>query len=96
MFYLYNDFAIGLQKKHYKIKSLEESIEIAPISTAAAEIFGMLKAELEKEGIRLDDFDLVLATCALAHNLTLVTNNTKHFERIAGLKLENWTVDEQM
>ena len=74
-----------------KIKSLGESIEVAPITTAAAEIFGMLKADLEKEGARLDDFDLTVAACALAHNLTLVTNNTKHFERIEGLKLENWT-----
>jgi len=36
------------------------------------------------------DFDLAIAACALAHNLTLVTNNTDHFGRIAGLKLVNW------
>jgi predicted nucleic acid-binding protein len=59
---------------------------------AVAETFGMLKADLEKIGIRLDDFDLAIAACALANNLILVTNNTKHFERIEGLKQENWTI----
>lgn len=78
-----------------KIKSLGQSMEVTPISLAVAEIFGMLKADLEKDGIRLDDFDLAVAACALAHNLTLVTNNTKHFERIEGLKLENWTLAQE-
>lgn len=75
-----------------KIKSLGQSIEVATITMVVAEIFGMLKADLEKVGIRLDDFDLAIAACALANNLILVTNNTKHFERIEGLKLENWTI----
>jgi predicted nucleic acid-binding protein len=51
----------------------------------------MLKASLEKSGNRLDDFDLTIASCALAHNLTLVTNNLKHFSRIEGLKIANWS-----
>jgi predicted nucleic acid-binding protein len=38
----------------------------------------------------LDDFDLILAACALAHDLVLVTNNVKHLQRIQGLKFENW------
>jgi len=40
----------------------------------------------------LDDFDLIIASCAMAHNLTLVTNNVVHFSRIDGLRLTNWTV----
>ena len=52
----------------------------------------MLKANLEKSGARLDDFDLIVASCAMAHNLMLVTNNVRHFQRIEGLKLTNWTV----
>jgi predicted nucleic acid-binding protein len=47
---------------------------------------------LEKSGTRLDDFDLTIASCELAHNLTLVTNNLKHFSRIEGLKITNWSV----
>ena len=73
-----------------KIKTLEQSFEILPTGQETAEIFGRLKARLELDGNRLDDFDLINASTALTHNLVLVTNNEKHFERIEGLKLENW------
>ncbi|MEQ1635887.1 MAG: type II toxin-antitoxin system VapC family toxin [Methylococcales bacterium] len=73
-----------------KIKMLEQSIEIIPIGVESTEIFGILKAQLELAGNRLDDFDLLIASCAISHNLTLVTNNIKHFQRIEGLKLVNW------
>ncbi|MFH1481144.1 MAG: hypothetical protein ABIG67_07740 [Pseudomonadota bacterium] len=39
----------------------------------------------------MDDFDLILASCALANNIILVTNNVKQFKGIKGLKLANWT-----
>ena len=59
------------------------------------EVFGRLKADLEKAGSPLDDFDLIIASCAIAHNLILVTNNAKHFKRITGLTHTNWTVDPE-
>jgi tRNA(fMet)-specific endonuclease VapC len=74
-----------------KIKTLEFSFEIIPISEESAEIFGITKAELEKAGLTLDDFDLIIASCALTNNLVLVTNNVRHFKRIEGLRLINWT-----
>ena len=74
-----------------KIKTLEISFQIIPISEESAEIFGMIKAQLEKAGSPLDDFDLIIASCALSNNLMLVTNNVRHFQRIEGLKLTNWT-----
>lgn len=74
-----------------KIKTIEEAIEIVPLARESAEVFAMLKANLQKAGTPLDDFDLILAACALAHDLVLVTNNIKHFKRIEGLRLANWT-----
>ncbi len=74
-----------------KIKNIENSIEIIPLGKESVETFGKYKAKLEKAGVPLDDFDLILASCALAHNLVLVTNNVKHFQRIEGLKITNWT-----
>lgn len=62
-----------------KIKTLEAALEIIPTEASSSEIFGMLKSKLEKKGQGLDGFDL-----------TFVTNNQKHFQRIEGLKLENW------
>lgn len=76
-----------------KVKHIEAALEVIPLGIESAEVFAMLKADLEKSGAPLDDFDLVLAACALSHGLTLVTNNVKHFKRIDGLKLENWTRD---
>ena len=73
-----------------KIKTIEKALEIAPLGEEIIEIFGREKARLEMTGTALDDFDLILGCCALAHNLTLVTNNVRHFKRIGGLKLANW------
>jgi len=73
-----------------KIKNLENVMEIIPVGEEIAEIFGREKVRLEKQGIPLDDFDLAVGCCALAHNLTLVTNNVRHFKRIEGLQVTNW------
>jgi tRNA(fMet)-specific endonuclease VapC len=56
----------------------------------AAEQFGRLKANLRREGRLIGDIDLFIAGVALRHGLTVVTNNTGHFERIPELPLENW------
>lgn len=73
-----------------KIKTLENTLEILPVDQKNVDIFGKQKAHLGKKGTPLDDFDLILGCCALSHNLILVTNNTKHFKKIDGLKLTNW------
>lgn len=78
-----------------KIKRLESELDIIPIGREQTEIFGIHKAKLEESGTPLDDFDLALASCALSQNLVLVTNNVKHFNRIEGLKIENWTEDSE-
>jgi predicted nucleic acid-binding protein len=78
-----------------KIKRIGDAIEIISLGRDSAEISAMLKAELEKAATPLDDFDLILAACALSHNLILVTNNVKHVKRIQGLKLENWTREKR-
>lgn len=74
-----------------KIKALEEEWETIPIGQDCTEIFGLNKSDLEKDGTPLDDFDLIIASTVLTHNLTLVTNNMGHFKRVKGLKLENWS-----
>lgn len=71
------------------IKTLTQSIEMVPINAVVAETFGMIKAALESGGNRLDDFDLAIAATTLANNLILVTNNTDHFSRIDGLRIED-------
>jgi tRNA(fMet)-specific endonuclease VapC len=73
------------------VRRIENSFDILQVDRSIAETFGMIKSDLESRGTPLDDFDLVIAATALAFNLTLVTNNEKHLQRVHGLRLENWT-----
>lgn len=49
------------------------------------------KARLRKIGSSIDEFDLLIGATAITFGLKMVTNNTKHFDRIEGIKLEDWT-----
>ena len=54
------------------------------------EVFADIKAKIFDKGIRIEDMDLLIAATAIYNELTLVTNNTKHFENVPNLKIENW------
>lgn len=71
------------------ILDFRSAVNVLPISEAL-DLFGKEKARLEAAGVPIDGFDLLIGTTALAHDLTLVTNNTRHFERLADIRLENW------
>jgi tRNA(fMet)-specific endonuclease VapC len=73
-----------------RLKTIEESFSLLHPGPETVETFGRMKANLERQGLRLADLDLIIAAIALTRNLTLVTNNQKHFGRIPGLKLTNW------
>ena len=60
-----------------------------PIDLTTCEIFGRIKAELLNQGNPIEDFDIMIAATALQHDLTLLTNNRRHFERIDGLQIES-------
>ena len=66
--------------------------KIFPFDGRDAEMFGILRAYLERAGTPIDPYDLQIAAQGLARNCTLVTNNVREFERIPGLKVENWAV----
>ncbi len=75
----------------YNIKSFLDDIEIIYFNNYSAEIFARLKADLKQKGKIIADMDLMIASICIANHLTLVTNNTKHFQRITELTLENWS-----
>lgn len=66
---------------------------VLPFDEAAAEVYGPLRAKLERDGKRLDEPDLRIASIALAHDLTLVTGNVRHFARVPNLRVQNWLVE---
>ena len=63
---------------------------VLPFDAAAARRYGEVRAELERRGTPLDEADLRIAAIALARNLTVVTGNVRHFQRVPGLPVENW------
>jgi tRNA(fMet)-specific endonuclease VapC len=67
-----------------------EPLQVLPLDEAAARRYGIVAASLEKVGTPIGQFDTLIAAQALSHKLTLVSNNTRHFSRVPGLKLENW------
>lgn len=64
--------------------------EVLLVDEAASEWFGRFKATLRRTGRPIGDIDLLIAGVAQSHGLTVVTNNTGHFERIPVLTIENW------
>jgi len=74
---------------------LASGCHIAPLTTASVDRSAKLYSELRNSGTPLDDIDLLIAGIALANDWTLVTHNTRHFERISGLTLEDWTKPTQ-
>lgn len=66
----------------------------SPWTDETSHAFARIKARLLKAGAPLEDFDVAIAAHALAESATLATDNVRHFERIAGLQVENWLDDD--
>ncbi|MEA2028492.1 MAG: PIN domain-containing protein [Campylobacterota bacterium] len=79
-----------IEKNLQKIIPFLKNFKILEFDELSSEIFAKLKAKLKKSGNPIADMDLMIASIALANNAILVTNNTKHFERIEELTIENW------
>ncbi len=65
-------------------------LEILPFDGAAVWAYGDLRADLERRGQLIGSLDTMIAAHALRLKAVLVTNNTREFSRINGLRLENW------
>jgi tRNA(fMet)-specific endonuclease VapC len=63
-----------------------------PFDDVAAEIYGTIRASLEKAGTPIGPLDMLIAAIALANNLILITHNVGEFKRITGLRLEDWEI----
>jgi tRNA(fMet)-specific endonuclease VapC len=74
----------------HHLDALLTAITVLPLPADAAAHYGKTRAQLKATGTPIGSNDLWIAAHALAQNMTLVTNNTREFERVQGLKLENW------
>ncbi len=82
--------AKGSRKLHRLIDTFVTSVAVMPFDEAAAGRFGPVASALARRGEPIGTFDTLIAAHALSLGLTFVTNNTKHFRRVAGLKAANW------
>ncbi len=78
------------EKHHELINSLIEDVSIIPIFDAI-QIYGKQKSRLRKQGLLISDFDFLIGSTAIANDMVMVTQNTREFERLEGIKLEDWT-----
>lgn len=89
------ELRFGVAKR--RASTLERTLEhflaglrTLPWPVAAAAHYAELRADLELRGTPIGGMDLLIAAHALAEDAILVTNNTREFERVRGLRLENW------
>ena len=66
-----------------------QMVKVVPFSDGISE-YGRQKDILIKKGRMIEDFDLLIGCSAVAYEMIMVTDNTKHFSRIEGIQLENW------
>ncbi|MEZ0607503.1 hypothetical protein ACAW74_03255 [Fibrella sp. WM1] len=72
------------------IEAFIHQFAVLPIYEAL-DVYASKKARLRRQGLVIDDFDLLIGATAIAHGLTMVTNNVKHLARLNTITIEDWT-----
>lgn len=81
-----------VERNRVAITLFLSAISILDFDNYAAEEYGKIRADLERKGTPIGPMDTLIAAHARAEDLTLVTNNTREFDRVEGLDVENWTI----
>lgn len=77
-------------ENHGRIDLMLEELQTLEFDGDASAAYGQLRAALEARGTPIGPNDMLIAAQALAHDLVLVTADVAEFERVDGLRLENW------
>jgi len=80
-------------RKEERLKDVEflmSKFEVLPIYPSLP-LYGDIKAKLEQQGRRIDDFDILIGVTAIVNDLIMVTDNVRHLSRIQHIRIENWT-----
>lgn len=92
----YAELVHGVEKSKAKEKNgialavMLSEIDILPFDSLAAQMYGTIKADLERKGMPIGPMDTLIAAHAKAVDVTLVTKNTREFCRVDDLRLEDW------
>jgi tRNA(fMet)-specific endonuclease VapC len=92
----YGELRFGAEKSQRGVEALatlDQLVDLIPVLEPGMEVgaaYGRLRTHLERLGTPIGNNDLWIAAHALALGITLVSNNTREFERVPKLKLQNW------
>ncbi len=90
------ELEVGIKKsthsrtKHAQLQNLMEACHVIPFGVAESRVSAEIRIELERKGSLIGTMDLLIAGTAMANNLTLVTHNTREFQQVKTLRLEDW------
>ncbi len=73
-----------------RLKRLVEIVSVTDFNQSCAEAYGKIRSMLRQKGRPTSEIDALIAAVAIANDVVLVTHNTKHYENIEGLVLEDW------
>lgn len=80
----------GSERNLAALRRFLATLEVAPFDAVAAEVSGSMRAWLAAQGTPIGPYDTLIAAHAHSLAVTLVSNNAREFERVPGLRLENW------
>lgn len=78
------------RKRITQLHEITSLVNIISFGQSEAKRAAGIRIKLAKQGIPIGPYDILIAASALANNSTLVTHNTRAFERVGGLKIEDW------
>ena len=78
------------EKRTTQLNEMISLIQVLPFGIEEARCAAMIRAELERRGTPIGPFDTLIAATAMVRGAILVTRNTREFERIQGLRLQDW------
>jgi tRNA(fMet)-specific endonuclease VapC len=77
-------------KRKSQLKEITALVNVLPFGIAESRSAAQIRVKLEKQGLPIGPYDVLIAATALANNMILITHNLKEFGRIKGLITEDW------
>ncbi|MGD9136170.1 MAG: type II toxin-antitoxin system VapC family toxin [Desulfobacterales bacterium] len=78
------------RKRKSQLQEFTALVNVLPFGIAESKFAAQIRVKLEKQGLPIGPYDVLIAATAMANNMILVTHNQKEFGRIESLKIEDW------
>jgi len=78
------------RKRKSQLQEITALVNVLPFGITESKSAAQIRVKLEKKGLPIGPYDVLIAATAMANNMILVTHNQKEFVRIEGLRIEDW------